>query len=79
MQVFQALFRTRTGDPLLTMEVERFVGGSENSRFPPCFPRGYADWPVVLTSSLRCLELPRDALNLSPRPVPKPLSKLAMM
>jgi hypothetical protein len=45
----RALSRTRTVDPLLTMEVEVFSGGFEESRFPPCFSWIYA--PLWLSSS----------------------------
>ena len=42
----------------LTMEVEAFAGGSEESRFPPCFLWVHAPSKLVSASSLKCAERP---------------------
>jgi hypothetical protein len=58
----EALFRTRTGDPLLTMEVSRCGGGQRNSAYLQVFP-------ATATRSLRAAPPPRK----SPRPPENPV------
>ena len=63
----------------LTMEVEVLFGGSDGSRFPPCFSWVYAALPSRSTCSLTRPEWPRGAPHLSPRPVPNVSSIMATL
>jgi hypothetical protein len=70
MQAFcRALFRTRTGDPLLTIEVAGGPGIPGN-RLPASYSLHYAVFPVALTPSFRRPCGPRKPPYLSPLPVP---------
>jgi hypothetical protein len=68
----EALFRTRTVDPLLTMEVLFEFGRSEEVRLPPSFARTYAIRPLGASLSSKVPEPSCGAPNLSPRLIPKP-------
>jgi hypothetical protein len=67
LQAFRASPLTRTVDPLLTMEVEAFGGGSEATRFPPCF--SWISCALTIAFDL-VVERPRATLS-RPKHVPK--------
>ena len=66
----RALFRTRTGDPLLTMEDSGCVYTRQETRFVACFPCKLAGFSPRSSLPLKDPEHPRESLNLSPKPVP---------
>jgi hypothetical protein len=63
--------RTRTVDPLLTMEDWSFCYTANEQRLLVRFPCNTAISFARRTPSSKRLEPPRKTLNLSPKPVPK--------
>jgi hypothetical protein len=65
-------------DALLTMEAEAMRRGSGEARFSPCFPDGCAPCRTSRPSSLTLHDGHRATSYLSPKPVPKNVSSVAV-